>query len=824
LEFRQALPEGSIVGGDYRILAVLGQGGFGLTYRAEDIRLGTPVAIKEYFPSDIAVRESGFTVNSRSSHEAGIFRWGREKFLEEARTLARFRHPNIVRVARLLEANNTAYMVLDFEAGPNLSQWRRALARAPTQDEIDAIAQKLLDAVEAVHAAGILHRDIKPANIIMRDGVTPVLIDFGAARQALSARSRTVHAIVTPGYSPKEQYALDVDRQGPWSDIYALGATFYFLVTGRQPADALSRDLEPDGLMRDVSADGYRPSFLKAIDLAMTVRAEARPQTVAAWRAMLLDGATAAQSGRMGPATAQATERLVRSATFADLPATPVSAPQPRARRSTGWRLAAGLAAALLAAGLGFHQLVLGPAREAEAWQTAQSANTIAAYDAYLAAYPAGRHAAEAQRRRDSIRAAAEAPSVAAPGGRAGVAQVPPAPPVPPEPRNQKAAPAVAPTVFSPVPVPTQPGPPTTTAQPPSDADSSPAPATPGRRVELPVRPSLSGPVPQSELGDLQRQARAAEMALARSAFAGEGHRGFSEQVRDFASELEQLSGGKLKVRIEGADEAPKASQVLAEVAKSGRPLGWHSPIQSSNRRLAYAVFAGAVPFGLDMAGHVRWMRAEGANLLEQAYWRDGFNVRVLPCGIGAGMGGFFRREIRAPGDLRQLKVRSLNTFADQVLRRLGAEVVKLEAANTVAAMADGTVDVFFTLTPAARGHLGASPVAPIFHRSDWFQPAYLFDLVINGDFWLGLGNAERRLLDEACRRTIDKWLTGFPAARTEVEARLRATAGLSVRPFTGPVIEALRTASREVLAELSARDADLAEALASYNRFTRRP
>ncbi|MEZ5857332.1 MAG: hypothetical protein R3D67_22335 [Hyphomicrobiaceae bacterium] len=133
MEFRQALPVGSILVGDYRILDVLGQGGFGLTYKADDLRLGAQAAIKEYFPSDLALREEGrSTVIARSAREEELLAWGRAKFLDEARTLARFRHPNIVRVARLFEANNTAYMVLDFEMGPSLSQWRAALGRPPT--------------------------------------------------------------------------------------------------------------------------------------------------------------------------------------------------------------------------------------------------------------------------------------------------------------------------------------------------------------------------------------------------------------------------------------------------------------------------------------------------------------------------------------------------------------------------------------------------------------------------------------------------------------------------------------------------------------------
>ncbi|MFV0297256.1 MAG: serine/threonine-protein kinase, partial [Hyphomicrobiaceae bacterium] len=389
VDFRQALPIGFLLAKDYRITAVLGQGGFGLTYKADDLRLGAVAAIKEYFPGDLAVREPGrSTVVARSEREEDLLAWGRQKFLDEAKTLARFRHPNIVRVSRLFEANNTAYMVLDFEMGPNLSQWRQDLGRTPTQDEIDRISTKILDAVEAVHEQGILHRDIKPANIIMRDGEEPVLIDFGAARQALSAQSRTVHAIVTPGYSPKEQYAVDLDRQGSWSDIYALGATLYFLVTGTAPPDALSRDLAEAMPVSSGEYGRWRGGFLEAIDDAMQVDAERRPQSVTEWRSALFSGdtpsavrgrslgddetilaaprvwnsATGAAQGQAPPRPDEADPKNVRRVTFDEIPV-PVDETT-GGRRRAGPLIAALAAGALAMAGVGYRIYFVMPARD----------------------------------------------------------------------------------------------------------------------------------------------------------------------------------------------------------------------------------------------------------------------------------------------------------------------------------------------------------------------------------------------------------------------------------------------------------------------------
>ena len=204
--------------GEYAIESILGSGGFGITYRSLDTRLDTAVALKEYFPDWLASRDGDTTIRPRSGQHQVDYARFRASFLQEARTLATFSHPNIVRVARVFEAHNTAYMVLDFEEGPSLEKWLRGLGRPPTSGEIDKLLAPLVDAIATMHARSFLHRDIAPDNIIVRPGLDPVLIDFGATRQALAERSQLMTAIVKHGYSPPEQYSSKAPH-GPYSDI-----------------------------------------------------------------------------------------------------------------------------------------------------------------------------------------------------------------------------------------------------------------------------------------------------------------------------------------------------------------------------------------------------------------------------------------------------------------------------------------------------------------------------------------------------------------------------------------------------------------------------
>jgi len=284
-----ALPAGTELVGDYRIERVLGAGGFGITYLAQELSLARDVTIKEYFPGDFAARKGSHEAVPRSKDCAGDYQWGLDRFISEAQTLARFDHRNIVRVFRYFRANNTGYMVLQFEEGQSLKSWLQKLGRAPRQHELDKILAPILDALEVIHAESFLHRDIAPDNIIIRRDGSPVLIDFGSARGDIARQSRTVSALVKPGYSPYEQYAETGSQQGPWTDIYALAATLYQAVTGKRPPDAPSRIVKDEiAPAREAAISSYRPSFLAAIDKALALDIEKRPQSIAEWRGPLL--------------------------------------------------------------------------------------------------------------------------------------------------------------------------------------------------------------------------------------------------------------------------------------------------------------------------------------------------------------------------------------------------------------------------------------------------------------------------------------------------------------------------------------------------------
>jgi WD40 repeat protein len=284
-----ALATGTELVGDYRIRRVLGAGGFGITYLADELALTRLVTIKEYFPADFAARSKRDDAAPRSKDCAADYKWGLDRFIEEAQTLARFEHPNIVRVFRYFRANNTGYMVLQFEEGKSLKTWLRELGRAPRQGELDQIVAPLLDALEMIHRSDFLHRDIAPDNIIIRKDKSPVLIDFGSARGEIASQSRTVSALVKPGYSPYEQYATTSSQQGAWTDIYALGATLYQAVTGKRPPDAPSRVVQDEYVSaRDAAVGSFRPGFLAAIDKALKIEVRDRPQSIADWRGPLL--------------------------------------------------------------------------------------------------------------------------------------------------------------------------------------------------------------------------------------------------------------------------------------------------------------------------------------------------------------------------------------------------------------------------------------------------------------------------------------------------------------------------------------------------------
>jgi TPR repeat protein len=305
LDSRLHLPANTVLDRNYRIERVLGSGGFGITYEAEDINLNAAVALKEYYPFDFGERDSTMSVKPKSVRHKETFDWGRASFLQEARMLARFRHPSIVRVSRVFEANSTAYMVMDFEPGQSFDAWLKSLGRPPSQEELDRIAAPLLDALEMMHAQNFLHRDIAPDNVIVRADGTPVLLDFGSARRAVGERSRALTGIVKAGYSPPEQYATDSRQQGPWTDLYALGGVLYRAVTGQPPEEATLRLVDDHMRAAAAAAKGqYRRNFLAAIDACLKVKHSERPRSVAQLRPMLLaQGPQSTPAARPLPAT-----------------------------------------------------------------------------------------------------------------------------------------------------------------------------------------------------------------------------------------------------------------------------------------------------------------------------------------------------------------------------------------------------------------------------------------------------------------------------------------------------------------------------------------
>ncbi|OGT74517.1 MAG: hypothetical protein A2W76_09070 [Gammaproteobacteria bacterium RIFCSPLOWO2_12_47_11] len=274
----------------YRIEKILGQGGFGITYLAHDFNLDRQVAIKEYLPIELAVRERDFSVHPVTEDHGEKFRWGLDRFVTEARTLARFKHPNIVHVLNVFEENNTAYMVMEYEQGESLQE---ILSRRKTLEEAELIniLIPVLGGLQKVHDAGFIHRDIKPANIFIREDGSPVLLDFGSARQALSMATQTLTSLVSPGYAPYEQYYSKSDQQGPWTDIYGLGATLYRAISGKAPMDAVDRSRailkgEQDIFVpaSQIGKGRYSERFLLAIDHALQFKEEDRPKTISAWK------------------------------------------------------------------------------------------------------------------------------------------------------------------------------------------------------------------------------------------------------------------------------------------------------------------------------------------------------------------------------------------------------------------------------------------------------------------------------------------------------------------------------------------------------------
>ena len=294
-----ALETGTRIG-EFEILGLVGEGGFGIVYLAHDHSLGRRVALKEYMPSDLAHRMGDTAVAVRSQRHAETFAAGLRSFINEARMLAQFDHPSLVKVYRFWEQNGTAYMVMPFYKGLTLKQTLGQRGRAPDEAWLRTLLTQLLDALEVIHSTQTYHRDIAPDNILMLAGDVPLLLDFGAARRVIGDMTQALTVILKPGYAPIEQYAeVPNMKQGPWTDLYALASVVYFAIVGKAPAPAVARVMaDPLVPLSEAAAGRYSSEFLAAIDAALAVRPEDRPQDIGEFRRLLGSTPQALYTGR----------------------------------------------------------------------------------------------------------------------------------------------------------------------------------------------------------------------------------------------------------------------------------------------------------------------------------------------------------------------------------------------------------------------------------------------------------------------------------------------------------------------------------------------
>ena len=283
-----ALPAGTRLG-EFELLSLLGVGGFGIVYLAFDHALEREVAVKEYMPASLAGRTETLQVSLRSQSDADTFALGLRSFVNEAKMLARFDHQSLLKVHRFWEANGTAYMAMPVMRGQTLKEVRAAMGHAPTEAWLRELLTPLLGAIEKLHSEGVYHRDIAPDNIQIDPEGRPVLLDFGAARRVIGDKSQTLTAILKPAYAPIEQYAeAGSVKQGPWTDIYALGATLHYLLLNRPPPPATARAIHDEASALSVQqCAGCSEDFLRTIDWMLAPRPADRPQSVAALREVL---------------------------------------------------------------------------------------------------------------------------------------------------------------------------------------------------------------------------------------------------------------------------------------------------------------------------------------------------------------------------------------------------------------------------------------------------------------------------------------------------------------------------------------------------------
>jgi serine/threonine protein kinase len=275
--------------GEFEIIGLIGEGGFGIVYLAQDHSLQRKVALKEYMPASLASRGADSSVSVRSERHRETFEIGRRSFVNEAHLLAQFDHPALVKVYRFWEANGTAYMAMPFYEGKTLRDALHERDAPPDEAWIKKMLAPVIDSLELIHKESCYHRDIAPDNIMLLRGDRPVLLDFGAARRVISDMTQALTVILKPGYAPIEQYAeMPGMRQGPWTDAYALAAVVYFMITGKTPPPAVGRMMQDSYKPLAIEAKGrYSDTFLRGIDKSLAVRADGRPQSMTEMRELL---------------------------------------------------------------------------------------------------------------------------------------------------------------------------------------------------------------------------------------------------------------------------------------------------------------------------------------------------------------------------------------------------------------------------------------------------------------------------------------------------------------------------------------------------------
>ncbi|HZH07537.1 MAG TPA: serine/threonine-protein kinase, partial [Lautropia sp.] len=314
-----SLPIGTRLG-EFEISGVIGEGGFGIVYMATDHLLGRQVALKEYMPSSLATRGSRAQVGVKSERHAETFEAGRRSFINEARLLAQFDHPALVKVFRFWEANGTAYMVMPYYRGRTLRQALEDMGSPPSQAWLQQLLLPLVEALGTLHAARCYHRDIAPDNILLLDNGRPVLLDFGAARRVIGDITQALTVILKPGFAPVEQYANGPEmKQGPWTDVYALAAVIYYCATLKTPVPSVSRMMK-DTLQpfSELAGDHYDEQFCAAVDNGLAVAVDERIQDMAQFREALGLDALAGRERAQIPPTGHFNSRQLGSERIAE--------------------------------------------------------------------------------------------------------------------------------------------------------------------------------------------------------------------------------------------------------------------------------------------------------------------------------------------------------------------------------------------------------------------------------------------------------------------------------------------------------------------------